>query len=169
MACEVSGTSNVVTGMGTAGWVYVKTKMQLIPTGGRKGCQGRTGIVPTTCGHKLPTPTHTGSLIPQINMGTYNFKHTTKTRVLLTEDAKLARSLFRVDDGECAQHALDAHNGFVGFVRAGHRQLQVVAHEEFGRHVLQLQRRQLWGNGNRRCRKLILAYLFPKVMYVLYA
>lgn len=61
----------------------------------------------------------------------------------LTHDGELARPLLGGDDLQGGGDGLDADDGLVGVVGARHGQLQVSAHQQLGRDVLELQRGEL--------------------------
>lgn len=61
----------------------------------------------------------------------------------LTHDGELSGPLLGGDDLQGGGDGLDADDGLVGVVGAGHGQLQVAAHQQLGRDVLELQRGEL--------------------------
>lgn len=66
----------------------------------------------------------------------------------LTHDGELARPLLGGDDLQRGGDGLDADDGLVGVVGAWHGQLQVAAHQQLRRDVLELQGGELqWTDG----------------------
>lgn len=63
----------------------------------------------------------------------------------LTHDGELAWALLGGDDLQGGGDRLDANDGLVGVVSAGYSELQVPAHQQLWRNILQLQGGQLWG------------------------
>lgn len=66
----------------------------------------------------------------------------------LTHDGEFAWALLGGDDLQGGGDGLDANDGLVGVVSAWYGQLQVAAHQQLGRHVLQLQRGELQRTGD---------------------
>ena len=78
----------------------------------------------------------------------------------LTHDGEFAWALLGGDDLQGGGDGLDADDGLVGVVSARYGQLQVPAHQQLWRHVLELQGGQLeswWGRGDNSLFKAALA------------